>query len=64
MLGLIIMAFAAAFTEKANFGMFEGVKLGTIICAVINGFLIGSFSKFLKKHFDFQNRFRIQKYFQ
>lgn len=47
-----------------GFGVFEGVKLGTVICAFINGFLIGRFSKLLEKHFDFKNKFNIQKYFE
>ncbi|MBR5202580.1 MAG: hypothetical protein IKW45_04885 [Clostridia bacterium] len=55
----VIMSFAFF-----GFGVFEGVKLGTIICAFINGFLIGKFSNLLEKHFDFKNNFKIQKYFE
>ena len=47
-----------------GFGVFEGVKLGTIICALVNGFLIGRFTKLLEKHFVFENRFPLEKYFQ
>ena len=47
-----------------GFGVFKGVGLGTILCAFINGFLIGKFSKLLEKHFDFRNKFKIQKYFE
>ncbi len=46
-----------------GFGVFQGVKLGTLVCALVNGFLIGRFSKLLEKHFDFQNRFGFEKYF-
>lgn len=46
-----------------GFGVFEGVKLGTIICALINGFLIGRFSKLLEKRFIFKNRLKLEKYF-
>lgn len=46
-----------------GFGVFEGVKLGTIICAVINGFLIGKFTKLLERFFVFENRFKLEKYF-
>ena len=46
------------------FGVFEGVKLGTVICALFNGFLIGLFSKWLENHFDFRNKFKTEKYFQ
>ena len=36
-----------------GFGVFEGVKLGTILCALVNGATIGVCSRFLEKHFDF-----------
>lgn len=55
----IIMSFAFF-----GFGVFKGVGVGTILCALINGFLIGRFSKLLEKHFDFKNKFSIQKYFE
>ena len=55
----IVMSFAFF-----GFGVFEGVKLGTVICAFINGFLIGQFSKLLGKLFVFENRFKLEKYFQ
>lgn len=47
-----------------GFGVFEGVKLGTVICALINGFLIGRFTKLLEKYFVFKNRFKLEKYFE
>lgn len=47
-----------------GFGVFKGVGVGTIFCALINGFLIGRFSKLLEKYFDFKNKFKIQKYFE
>lgn len=34
-------------------GHFEGVKLGTVLCALINGWLIGKVSGILEKHFVF-----------
>ena len=46
-----------------GFGVFEGVKLGTVICALINGFLIGRFSKLLESKFEFKNKFPLEKYF-
>lgn len=46
-----------------GFGVFRGVKLGTIICALINGTLIGFCSKFLEKHFEFKDTFQLRKYF-
>lgn len=43
---------------------FEGVKLGTIICAFFNGFLIGQFTKLLEKYFEFKDKFKLRKYFE
>ena len=37
------------------FGTFVGVKLGTIVCALVNGFLIGNIGKFLEKNFVFKD---------
>lgn len=37
-----------------GFGVFEGVKLGTVFCALFNGFLIGRFSKLLERFFVFR----------
>ena len=45
-------------------GVFRGVGIGTIVCALINGFLIGRISAFLEKRFVFCNRLNIEKYFQ
>ena len=47
-----------------GFGVFEGVKLGTVICAVVNGYLISRFSGLLERFFTFENRFALEKYFQ
>ncbi len=55
----IIMSFAFF-----GFGVLRGIGVGTIFCALINGFLIGRFSELLERHFDFKNRFKIQKCFQ
>ena len=50
----------------AFFGLwqFEGVKLGTIVCAAVNGFLIGKISGCLEKIFVFQDRFSWRKAFE
>ena len=37
------------------FGAFVGISWGTIVCAALNGFLIGRFGKLLEKHFDFKD---------
>ncbi len=47
-----------------GFGVFQGVKWGTAVCALVNGFLIGRFSKLLEKHFQFENRFPLEKLFR
>ena len=47
-----------------GFGVFEGVKWGTVLCAVINGFLISRFSLLLERFFTFRNRFDLEKYFR
>lgn len=39
-------------------GKFEGVKAGTIICAIINGWLISRFTHFFDAHFDFVDGLR------
>ena len=42
---------------------FEGVKWGTILCALINGYVIGRFSAFYEKYWTFCDRFPWRKYF-
>ena len=46
-----------------GFGVFRGVKLGTILCALINGSLIGLCSKLLEHFFVFKNRFKPRGFF-
>ncbi len=43
---------------------FEGVKLGTVLCALVNGFLIGQCSKLLDRTFTFYDRFPLRKRFE
>lgn len=47
-----------------GFGKFVGVSYGTVICALVNGLLIGMFSKFFDKHFEFRDRLKLRKYFE
>lgn len=49
----------------AFFGMwhFEGVIPGTIVCALLNGWLIGRCSWIYEKIFDFQDRLSLRKIF-
>ncbi len=43
---------------------FEGVKWGTVLCALINGWIIGRFSAFYEKHWSFYDRFGWRKFFE
>ena len=44
-----------------GFGHFEGVKLGTVLCALVNGWMIGQCSKLFGKHFEFTDAFGFRK---
>jgi uncharacterized membrane protein YczE len=48
------------------FGLFEfkGIGVGTAITACLNGTLIGLYSKFFKKHFEFKDAFPMRKFFE
>ena len=50
----------------AFFGMwhFEGVKLGTVLCALVNGTLIGLFSRLYERCFTFRDAFRFRGIFE
>lgn len=47
------------------FGLWQlkGIGFGTVICALINGKLIGIISKYLDNHFEFVDRLKLRKYF-
>lgn len=49
----------------AFFGMwhFEGVKLGTVVCALANGYIIGLFTRFFEKRFEFRDALTARRYF-
>ena len=55
----------AVILSFAFFGFmhFEGVKLGTVVCALLNGSLIGVFSKLLDRIFDFKDRLPLRDFF-
>jgi len=61
-LSMMLIGVAMSF---AFFGMwyFEGVKLGTVICACVNGFIIGQISKFLEKKFEFRDALPFRRFF-
>ena len=46
-----------------GFFRFEGVKGGTIICALINGKIIGIIINFMDKHLNFKDSLTLRKYF-
>ena len=46
-----------------GFGHFEGVKAGTIFCALINGWTIGKCSSLLESLFDFRDAWDLKRYF-
>ena len=46
-----------------GFWHFEGIKLGTVVCAFLNGFLIGCFSKLFERFFEFKDAFQFRKLF-
>ena len=50
----------------AFFGLwhFEGIKIGTIICALINGWTISRFTHFFEKHWEFKDGLKMRNYFQ
>lgn len=39
-----------------GFGVFRGVGIGTIICALVNGWMIGKISAYLETKFEFVNK--------
>ena len=47
-----------------GFGNFVGVGVGTVICAFLNGFMIGRFSKLFEKFFVFRDLLPLRKYFE
>ncbi|MBQ7034995.1 MAG: hypothetical protein IJN34_04600 [Clostridia bacterium] len=47
-----------------GWGAMNGIGWGTLVCALVNGFLIGRFGKLLEKHFEFRDRFPLKKYFE
>ncbi|HWS43439.1 MAG TPA: DUF6198 family protein [Pseudoflavonifractor sp.] len=56
-----VSCLAAICLSFAFFGLwhFEGVKLGTVFCALINGWVIGRCSHFLENHWEFQDGLKL-----
>lgn len=55
----VVMSFAFF-----GWGHFEGVKLGTLLCAPINGPLIGAVSSWLEARYDFQDALPLRRFFR
>ena len=47
-----------------GFGHFEGVKAGTIICALVNGWMIGRISAMMKARVEFRDGMKMRKVFE
>ena len=43
-----------------GFGTFVGVNVGTVICALMNGWMIGQFTHFFEKHWEFKNGLNVK----
>ena len=54
----VVMSFAFF-----GFGVLKGVGIGTIVCAVFNGFLIGKITGILEKYFQFENKMPWESFF-
>lgn len=46
-----------------GFGHFVGVSLGTVFCALVNGWIIGLWTKFLDRCFDFEDKLNLRNFF-
>lgn len=57
-LAAVIMSFAFF-----GFGVFRGVKLGTVFCALVNGYIISLFTRGLEKRFTFGDALPLRKLF-
>lgn len=47
-----------------GFPNLKGVHVGTVICALLNGFIIGAFSKLLDRLFEFKDSLPLRKIFE
>ena len=66
-LGYDLVSCAAAIAMSFaffGFGKFEGVKVGTVLCAFVNGPLIALFSRLLESRFEFRDRLKLRSRFE
>lgn len=47
-----------------GWGRFEGVKAGTIVCALVNGWLIGRIDRGLNNQFEFRDGLKLRRLFE
>ncbi len=47
-----------------GFGVFEGVKWGTVLCALVNGTVIGLCTRFFEGRFTFADKLNIRGFFE
>ncbi|MBO5927987.1 MAG: hypothetical protein J6Q32_03955 [Clostridia bacterium] len=61
----IVSLIVSVVLSFAFFGLwqFKGVYFGTLVCAILNGLLIGLFTKLIDKFFIVKDKFNIRKYF-
>lgn len=58
---IISIAFSFAFW---GFWQFRGVQIGTVICALTNGWIIGWYNKLLENKFEFNDGLKLRKFFE
>ena len=46
-----------------GFGHFVGIKWGTVVCTLLNGWTVGRFTHLFEKHFEFKDGTGLRKYF-
>ena len=61
-----VSCFLSILLSFAFFGLwhFEGVKLGTVFCALVNGWIIGQCTKFFNKHWRFEDKLPLRHLFE
>lgn len=55
----IIMSFAFF-----GFGKFQGIGIGTVVCAFVNGILISTYLRLFDKHFQTVDLFKLRRFFE
>ena len=66
---ILCIVLFAPFKADSIIGVYEnfkgcGIDIGTVVCAFLNGILIGLFQKLYSKIFNFKDKFKLRKYFE